>query len=83
MGLTVVERKAVAKETVAGHRRATKKGKGLIPDELCALAGWTRDNARRALPALSRFVNGLGLRPIRRSVPPRAELADWPMRRTH
>ncbi len=49
MGLTMVERKAVTKETVARYRRASKKGKGLILDELCALTGWNRDHARRAL----------------------------------
>ena len=49
MGLTMVERTAVTKETVARYRRAPKKGKGLILDELCALTGWNRDHARRAL----------------------------------
>lgn len=43
MGLTMVERKAVTKATVARYRRAPKKGKGLILDELCALTGWTRE----------------------------------------
>ena len=45
----MVERRAVTKETVARYRRASKKGKGLILDELCALTGWNRDHARRAL----------------------------------
>ena len=49
MGLTMVERKAVTKETVARYLRASKKGKGRILDELCALTGWNRDHARRAL----------------------------------
>lgn len=49
MGLAMVERKAVTKETAARYRRSSKKGKGLILDELCALTGWNRDHARRAL----------------------------------
>lgn len=49
VGLTMVERKAVTKETVAGYQRASKKRKGRILDELCALTGWNRDHARRAL----------------------------------
>lgn len=43
------ERKAVTKELVVRYRKASKGAKGQILDELCALTGWNRDYARRAL----------------------------------
>lgn len=43
------KRKTVTKETLTRYLRASKKGKGRILDELCALTGWNRDHARRAL----------------------------------
>jgi hypothetical protein len=48
-GLTLAERKAVTKQLVTRYHRATKKQKGAILDELCALTGWNRDHARKAL----------------------------------
>lgn len=53
MGLSMGERKAVTRELVARYRRASKKDKGLILSELCALTGWHRDHARRALRAVA------------------------------
>jgi len=43
------ERKAVTKQITKRYRKATKKQKGVMLDELCALTGWTRRHARRAL----------------------------------
>lgn len=48
-GLTLAERKAVTKQVLARYARASKKEKGKILDELCALTGWNRDHARKAL----------------------------------
>jgi len=48
-GLTLAERKAVTKQVLQRYLRGTKKQKGLILDELCALTGWNRDHARKAL----------------------------------
>jgi hypothetical protein len=48
-GLTVDERKAVTKQIVARYRESSKKRKGQILDELCAITGWSRDHARKAL----------------------------------
>lgn len=49
MGLGMVERKAVTKEMAARYHKASRRDKGTILNELCALTGWNRDYARRAL----------------------------------
>jgi hypothetical protein len=43
------ERKAVTKEMALRYRRASKADKGVMLNQLCALTGWHRDYARRAL----------------------------------
>jgi hypothetical protein len=45
----MAERKAVTREVAFRYRQASKNQKRLILDELCALTGWHRDHARRAL----------------------------------
>lgn len=45
----MAERSAVTKQMARRYERATKTQKGLMLDELCALTGWTRRHARRAL----------------------------------
>lgn len=54
MGLTMAERRAVTKQMAERYRKAPKKTKGAILDELCALTGWTRDHARRTLGKVRR-----------------------------
>ena len=49
MGLTMAERKAVTRQMARRYRRASKREKGRMLDELCELTGWTRRHARRAL----------------------------------
>lgn len=45
----MLERKAVTKEMVQRYQRASKTQRGVMLDELCALTGWNRDYARRAI----------------------------------
>jgi len=47
----MAERKAVTGQIADRYRKASKKHKQLILEELCALTGWHRDHARRALRA--------------------------------
>jgi hypothetical protein len=49
MGLTMGQRKAVTKAIATRYRRASKADKGKILDELCAMTGWHRNHARKAL----------------------------------
>jgi hypothetical protein len=49
VGLSMAERKAITKEMARRYARASKPEKGRMLDELCALTGWTRRHARRAL----------------------------------
>lgn len=49
MGLSMVEKRAVTKQMALRYRRAAKADKVVMLNELCALTGWNRDYARRAL----------------------------------
>jgi len=49
MGLTMSQRRAVTKTIATRYKRAGKRGKGTILDELCATTGWHRNHARKAL----------------------------------
>jgi hypothetical protein len=49
MGLTLAERRAVTEATAVRYQLASKRGKSLILDELCANTGWHRNHARKAL----------------------------------
>jgi len=49
MGLTMSQRRAVTKTIATRYKRAGKRGKGTILDELCATTGWHRNHARKVL----------------------------------
>lgn len=54
MGLTLAQRRAITETTASRYQAASKRGKGLILDELCATTGWHRNHARKALTAALR-----------------------------
>src|SRR5882757_9453751 len=58
MGLTMSRRKAVTEATAIRYRSASTQDKTAILTELCALTGWHRDHARKALRA------ALGPKPV-------------------
>jgi hypothetical protein len=45
----MAERKAVTKQMAKRYERATRTKKGRMLDQLCAITGWTRRHARRAV----------------------------------
>src|SRR5438093_7276724 len=45
----MAEKRAVTKQMAKRYARSSKKQKGSMLDELCALTGWTRRHAIRAL----------------------------------
>lgn len=51
MGLTLRERRAITEAAAVRYQAASKRGKGVILDELCANTGWHRSHARKALHA--------------------------------
>ena len=53
MGLTLTQRRAITEMAATRYQAASKCGKGVILDELCANTGWHRSHARKALKAAS------------------------------
>ena len=64
------QRKAVTKATATRYRSASKGGKAVILDELCATTGWHRDHARKSLR------EALGPRRVTKARKPRAWFYD-------
>lgn len=65
----MAERRAVTKQMLSRYEKASKAGKGQILDELCALTGWTRRHARRALQRVGSVA-------VKRPRPPRTRIYD-------
>jgi hypothetical protein len=51
MGLSMGTRREITKQYARDYAKGTKKAKGAVLDELVAVTGWSRANARRALSA--------------------------------
>ena len=54
MGCLVRARAEITGRYAKAYAKASKKDKGRILDEVCAVTGWSRDNARRRLVAAAR-----------------------------
>jgi hypothetical protein len=54
VALSMAQRQAITKEMAGRYRRASKKQRGLMLDELCALTGYNRSYAARRLRAKAR-----------------------------
>ena len=54
MGLSMAARREVTKAAAVRYAQSSRKEKQVLLDELCRLAGWHRDNARKALRAALR-----------------------------
>lgn len=63
VGLSMAERRAVTKQMTRRYVTASKRDKGRMLDELCALTGWTRRHARRALSQALQAPTGSPRRP--------------------
>lgn len=61
MALTMAERQAISKEMAKRYAKASKKQRGVMLDELCALTGYNRSYAARLLRSRAR-----GSPPVRR-----------------
>ena len=49
MDLSMATRREITKKYAADYAKSSKNAKGLVLDELVAVTGWSRANARRAL----------------------------------
>ena len=54
MGCLVQARAEITGKYARVYTRASKKDKGRILDEVCAVTGWSRDNVRRRLVAAAK-----------------------------
>jgi hypothetical protein len=62
----MAERKAITKQMARRYAKASKTEKGRMLDELCALTGWSRRHARRAIHAAPQPLPGPPRRTRRR-----------------
>jgi hypothetical protein len=76
VGLSMGERRAVSTEMGKRYRKASKREKGRMLDELSALAGWSRRQARRALGQAARGAPAPPRRPADRTAIYGADLQE-------
>ncbi len=59
-GLSMASRAEITTKYAKAYLRASKKGKGLILDQVMSVTGWSRDNARRRLAEAAKRPPGTG-----------------------
>ena len=70
--MSMQSRAEVTSRYAKAYARASKKDKGLVLDQVVAVTGWSRDNARRRLAAAARQPPGVGRQVAKRSRKPRS-----------
>jgi hypothetical protein len=72
-GLSVASRAEITTKYARVYAKASKKDKGRVLDQVVAVTGWSRDNARRRLVAASKTSPGAGRQVAKRSRKKRAD----------
>jgi len=72
-GLSMQSRAEITTKYAKAYKKATKKDKGRVLDEVVAVTGWSRDNARRRLTTAAKRPPGVGRAVARK---PRKQRAD-------
>jgi hypothetical protein len=71
-GLSMTSRAEITTRFAESYVKASKKARGLILDQVVAVTGWSRDNARRRLTAAAKRPPGAGRTVAKRPRKPRA-----------
>ena len=58
--MSMASRAEVTTRCARGYAKASKKDKGKVLDQVVAVTGWSRDNARRRLVAVANKPPGSG-----------------------
>jgi hypothetical protein len=80
-GLSMRTRAEITTRYAKAYRAASKKERGRLLDEVVAVTGWSRDNARRRLAAAAGSRPGVGRAVAKRSRKPRAPKYSYDTRR--
>src|SRR3990170_2464151 len=70
-GLSMTSRAEVTTRYAKAYVKARKKDKGRVLDEVVAVTGWSRDNARRRLTVVARRPPGAGRLGVKKPRTPR------------
>lgn len=79
-GLSMGSRAEITTRYAKAYGRASKKDKSRVLDEVVAVTGWSRDNARRRLVAAAKQPPGVGHQVAKRARKKRAEKVSYDAR---
>jgi hypothetical protein len=80
-GLSMKARAEITTRYATAYRAASKKERGRLLDEVVAVTGWSRDNARRRLAAAAHSKPGVGRAVAQRARTPRAAKYSYDARK--